>query len=77
MQFLSFGTNSLSGEIPKKVGQLTELISLSFEASNFFGPLSSELWNLSKLQQLALLSVLNCLQRNCRVNFPCNQGSPI
>ncbi|PON31273.1 LRR domain containing protein [Trema orientale] len=77
MQFLSFGTKSLSGKIPKKVGQLNELKSLSFGANNFSGLLPSELWNLSKLQQLAPLSGLNCLQRNCRGNFSCNQRSPI
>ncbi|PON68438.1 LRR domain containing protein, partial [Parasponia andersonii] len=46
----SFGTNSLSREIPKKVGQLTELISLPFRTNNFSGPLPSQLWDLSKLQ---------------------------
>ncbi|KAL5543762.1 hypothetical protein UlMin_007546 [Ulmus minor] len=52
MQYMSFGTNALSGEIPKEIGQLTELKSLSLGINNFSGPLPSELGNLSKLEQL-------------------------
>ncbi|KAL6329499.1 hypothetical protein AAG906_021507 [Vitis piasezkii] len=52
MQYLSVGINALSGELPKELGQLTDLRSLSFGTNNFSGSLPSELGNLVKLEQL-------------------------
>ncbi|KAF3630740.1 hypothetical protein FXO38_26991 [Capsicum annuum] len=40
------------GEIPKELGLLTELQSLSFGTNNFSGPLPSELEDLTKLTQM-------------------------
>ncbi|KAF3634662.1 hypothetical protein FXO37_26368 [Capsicum annuum] len=48
----TFGINALSGEIPKELGLLTELQSLSFGTNNFSGPLPSELEDLTKLTQM-------------------------
>ncbi|KAM6594869.1 hypothetical protein CsatA_002572 [Cannabis sativa] len=52
MQYLSLGINALSGEVPKELGLLTELLILSFSSNNFSGPLPPELGNLIKLQHL-------------------------
>nr|BBC44104.1 predicted DNA-directed RNA polymerases I and III subunit rpac1-like [Malus domestica] len=46
----SLGINGLSGELPKELGNLTDLIS-AFGANNFSGPLPSELGSLSKLKE--------------------------
>uniref|UniRef100_A0A0E0KV86 non-specific serine/threonine protein kinase n=1 Tax=Oryza punctata TaxID=4537 RepID=A0A0E0KV86_ORYPU len=48
----TFGTNALSGSIPRELGSLTNLISLGFGSNNFSGSLPSELGNLDKLEQL-------------------------
>ncbi|PKI36719.1 hypothetical protein CRG98_042884 [Punica granatum] len=52
MQYLSIGINALSGELPKELGLLTDLLSLGFGTNNFSGPLPFELGNLTKLEQL-------------------------
>ncbi|KAH7855312.1 hypothetical protein Vadar_023582 [Vaccinium darrowii] len=52
MQELSLGINALSGEVPKELGKLTNLLSLRFSSNNFSGSLPSELGNLTKLEQL-------------------------
>ncbi|XP_019079273.1 probable LRR receptor-like serine/threonine-protein kinase At1g56140 isoform X2 [Vitis vinifera] len=52
MQYLSLGINALSGELPKELGQLTDLRSIAFGTNNFSGSLPSELGNLVKLEQL-------------------------
>jgi hypothetical protein len=52
MQYLSVGINALSGQLPRELGSLTDLISLSFSSNNFSGSLPSELGNLVNLQQL-------------------------
>ncbi|KAF4379464.1 hypothetical protein G4B88_024912 [Cannabis sativa] len=48
----SYGILPPSSILPKELGQLTELLMLSFSSNNFSGPLPSELGNLNKLQQL-------------------------
>ncbi|XP_062158088.1 probable LRR receptor-like serine/threonine-protein kinase At1g56140 isoform X2 [Alnus glutinosa] len=52
MQYLSLGINALSGELPKELGELTNLIALSFSSNNFSGSLPSELGNLVNLEQI-------------------------
>lgn len=52
MQYMTFGINALSGPVPKELGNLTNLVSLSISSNNFSGPLPSELGNLAKLEQL-------------------------
>nr|XP_043621059.1 probable LRR receptor-like serine/threonine-protein kinase At1g56140 isoform X2 [Erigeron canadensis] len=56
MQWLTFGINALSGEIPPELGLLTDLRSLSFGTNNFNGSLPSELGNLRRLQQIYINS---------------------
>ncbi|PIN19530.1 Serine/threonine protein kinase [Handroanthus impetiginosus] len=48
----TFGINALSGELPRELGLLTDLRSLSITANNFSGPLPSELGNLTRLTQI-------------------------
>nr|XP_027126974.1 probable LRR receptor-like serine/threonine-protein kinase At1g56140 isoform X6 [Coffea arabica] len=52
MQYLSVGINALSGELPKELGMLTDLRSLSFSTNNFSGSFPNELGNLTRLTQL-------------------------
>ncbi|XP_068654172.1 probable LRR receptor-like serine/threonine-protein kinase At1g56140 [Aristolochia californica] len=52
MQYLSLGINALSGSIPKELGNLQDLISLSISSNRFISPLPDELGNLRNLQQL-------------------------
>uniref|UniRef100_A0A0D9ZQP8 non-specific serine/threonine protein kinase n=1 Tax=Oryza glumipatula TaxID=40148 RepID=A0A0D9ZQP8_9ORYZ len=49
---LSFDINTLSGPVPKELGNLTNLISLGFGSNNFNGSLPSELGSLFNLEQL-------------------------
>ncbi|KAH7862030.1 hypothetical protein Vadar_033888 [Vaccinium darrowii] len=48
----SVGINSLSGQVPKELGKLTDLRSLSLATNNFSGTLPLELGNLTQLEQL-------------------------
>ncbi|KAJ1272794.1 hypothetical protein BS78_06G228800 [Paspalum vaginatum] len=52
MQYLSLGINAFSGSVPKELGNLINLISLSFSSNYLNGFLPSELGNLDKLEQL-------------------------
>ncbi|CAN6240894.1 unnamed protein product [Urochloa humidicola] len=52
MQYMALGINALSGYVPKELGNLVNLISLSFSTNNLNGSLPSELGNLVKLEQL-------------------------
>ncbi|OAY48655.1 hypothetical protein MANES_06G174700v8 [Manihot esculenta] len=52
MQYLTIGINSLSGELPKELGLLTDLRSFGFGSNNFSGPLPSDLGNCTRLQQI-------------------------
>ncbi|XP_050142784.1 somatic embryogenesis receptor kinase 5-like isoform X2 [Malus sylvestris] len=52
LKYKSLGINGLSGELPKELGNLTDLISFAFGANNFSGPLPSELGSLSKLKEM-------------------------
>ncbi|XP_034213906.1 probable LRR receptor-like serine/threonine-protein kinase At1g56140 isoform X1 [Prunus dulcis] len=52
MQYLTLGINALSGELPKELGNLTDLRTFAFGANNFSGPLPSELGSLSKLKEI-------------------------
>ncbi|XP_028752448.1 probable LRR receptor-like serine/threonine-protein kinase At1g56140 isoform X2 [Neltuma alba] len=54
MQYMTLGINSLSGELPKEMGNLTELIVLGLGSNNFSGSIPSELGKLVKLEQLYL-----------------------
>ncbi|RWR88650.1 Protein kinase domain-containing protein [Cinnamomum micranthum f. kanehirae] len=48
----SVSINALTGNIPKELGKLQNLLSLSFSSNNFSGSLPPELGNLTKLQQI-------------------------
>ncbi|CAH1419165.1 unnamed protein product [Lactuca virosa] len=48
----SFGINALSGQVPRELGQLTDLISLSLSTNSFTGSLPYEVGNLRRLQEL-------------------------
>ncbi|KAK4253505.1 hypothetical protein QN277_010169 [Acacia crassicarpa] len=52
MQYLSFGINSLSGELPRELGNLTELTKLGLGSNNFSGSIPSELGKLVKLEEI-------------------------
>ncbi|EEC78870.1 hypothetical protein OsI_19227 [Oryza sativa Indica Group] len=49
---LALASNSLSGQLPKELGNLTNLLSLGINLNNFTGVLPEELGNMTKLQQL-------------------------
>ncbi|GAU32794.1 hypothetical protein TSUD_152430 [Trifolium subterraneum] len=48
----SLGINALSGELPKELGNLTQLISLAFGDNKLSGSLPSEIGKLVKLEQM-------------------------
>ncbi|KAF7848879.1 hypothetical protein BT93_L1474 [Corymbia citriodora subsp. variegata] len=52
MQYLSLNANAFSGELPNEIGNLHELLAVSFAENNFSGSLPHSIGNLSKLQQL-------------------------
>ncbi|KAG8502411.1 hypothetical protein CXB51_000439 [Gossypium anomalum] len=54
LKILNFGNNSFSGEIPSRLGSLTELRRLFLYQNNFKGGVPFSLGNLSKLEILSL-----------------------
>ncbi|XP_019461303.1 PREDICTED: probable LRR receptor-like serine/threonine-protein kinase RFK1 isoform X1 [Lupinus angustifolius] len=64
---ISVLVNRLSGEIPKELGNITNLIYLNLEANQFSGPVPSQLGSLSNLQTLILSS--NKLSGNIPATF--------
>ncbi|KAF8010277.1 hypothetical protein BT93_J1030 [Corymbia citriodora subsp. variegata] len=56
MRYLSLNANAFSGELPSEIGNLYELLVVTFAENNFSGSLPRSLGNLSKLQELYISS---------------------
>ena len=54
LQYISMGSNFLSGNIPSEIGQLQNLLVASFNFNDFAGSIPTIFGNLPKLEYLSL-----------------------
>ncbi|XP_031101867.1 probable leucine-rich repeat receptor-like protein kinase At1g35710 [Ipomoea triloba] len=55
LEFLDFGGNSLSGEIPKELGNLVKLWNIRLQENGLSGSIPWEIFNMSTLESLSLV----------------------